>query len=493
MKASHTLPLVEPGLVAATAAETASPRTEGMAAADWQRPAGAAAAQALRSALLDSRQRWRDLVFMAADLAFETDRDGRFQFVAPDPVLGWSADSLLGLRAEQMLTDTAQGAFNPFQAAAPARGRRAWVKRPDGSAACLSFAVAPLLDAGGAVIGVRGVAEDVTEQDAREAETAAALRRAELIDHVLARMRCEVLAPRMMRSALEALANASASEGAAVLDMIGDGIEPTILHSWGEAAPSVVPCAAATLLHGQAGETRSGTSCGGRQILACPAHTRFGEQVALVLWRPAGARAWDRDDEMLIAAASTIVRVILEHDAIQREMARQARTDPLSGLFNRRAFLDELARRIDRLEREGLPGALLFIDLDNFKELNDAAGHEAGDEALRLVAQLLRGKTRPSDLLARLGGDEFAVWLDGADEFAASERAEQLREGTPAALAVVTDGRSPPISMSIGIASRWPGRGEDVDALLNRADQAMYAVKRSGRGHWRLAASGDDA
>jgi diguanylate cyclase (GGDEF)-like protein len=168
-------------------------------------------------------------------------------------------------------------------------------------------------------------------------------------------------------------------------------------------------------------------------------------------------------------------------------MARQARTDPLTGLINRRAFLEEVARRSERLEREVLPGTLLFVDLDNFKGLNDECGHEVGDEALCITARLLRATIRPSDLVARLGGDEFALWLDGADEFAASERAEKLRQDGPKALAHLAVPVDLRLTMSIGIATRWPRRGEDLETTIRRADQAMYQVKRTGRGHWRVA------
>ena len=83
--------------------------------------------------------------------------------------------------------------------------------------------------------------------------------------------------------------------------------------------------------------------------------------------------------------------------------------------------------------------------------------------------------------------DEFALWLDGADELAAAERAEELRIATPVALAETTEGTGLTLGMSIGIATRWPGRGEALEALIQRADQAMYHVKRSGRGHWHVA------
>ena len=116
--------------------------------------------------------------------------------------------------------------------------------------------------------------------------------------------------------------------------------------------------------------------------------------------RPASARAWDEDDTRLLAAAGKIVRMALEHEAIQREMLRTARTDPLTGLLNRRAFMDELNRRVDRLERENLPGTLMFVDLDNFKALNDYRGHDVGDEGLCIVANLLRQtfRTVPREL-----------------------------------------------------------------------------------------------
>jgi diguanylate cyclase (GGDEF)-like protein len=168
-------------------------------------------------------------------------------------------------------------------------------------------------------------------------------------------------------------------------------------------------------------------------------------------------------------------------------MARQARTDPLTGLPNHRAFLDELARRIDRLDREGLPGTLILVDLDHFKRLNDRYGQEAGDEALCITTALLRATIRPADLVARLGSDSFALWLDGADEFTAAERAEALRLQGPGELAHLTQGETPPPSMSIGIASRWPSRGEDIEALMLRAGQVLNDVKRNGRGHWRVS------
>src|SRR5439155_4081191 len=120
----------------------ASPRTE----------------ETLRHALLDSRQRWRDLVTMAADLAYETDEWGRFVFASPEPSLGWSTATLIGQPAELLLVGgTKANGFNPFRVSGPVRRRRVWLRRADGSAALLAFSAAPLFDAEARIVGTRGI------------------------------------------------------------------------------------------------------------------------------------------------------------------------------------------------------------------------------------------------------------------------------------------------------------------------------------------------
>lgn len=441
----------------------------------------------LRGALLDSRQRWRDLVTMTADLAFETDEWGRFVFVVPDPALGWSSTMLLGQPAALLMPEGTEGiAFNPFRATAPVQRRRAWVKRGDGSAACLAFAAAPLLDASGRIVGARGLGIDLTEFDRQGAQVAAALRRGEVLDHILWRMGQEVLAPRMMRAALDALVNALGAEGSGVIILAGDNHGPLLAHQAGRGAEAVLPTAAA-LLEAEPGRPTQRIDTDTRPVLVTACQTRFGERAGLAVWRASDSRPWDEEDKLLVGAAASIVRMVLEHESIQREMARQARTDPLTGLLNRRAFLEELERRTDRLDREELPGTLMFADLDNFKPVNDLLGHEMGDQVLVHAAALLRRIVRPSDLVARLGGDEFAVWLDGADHMTAAERAEHLKDVVPNELAETVGPDAPRLSMSIGIASRRPGGQEPLDSLMRRADLAMYDVKRNGRGHWRVS------
>ncbi|HTW73017.1 MAG TPA: sensor domain-containing diguanylate cyclase [Acetobacteraceae bacterium] len=444
----------------------------------------------LRDALLDSRERWRDLAIQVADFAFETDEWGRFVFVVPDPALGWSASTLVGQPADLLLADDEDRTrFNPFHAAVAVRRRRAWLKRGDGSVAGLIFAVAPLLDSQGRVTGVRGVGLDFTECDGQVAQVASALRRGEVLDHILWRMGQEVLAPRMISGALEALANALGAEGAAVVLVPDDPDAATLEHEAGGGAAAILPIAAGMLHRHPLGAALTSDD-DGRRVVVAACQTRFGEPAGLAVWRTVGGRLWDTEDRLLVSAAANLIRFALEHEAIQREMARQARTDPLTGLLNRRAFMEEIERCAERLDREGMPGTLMFIDVDNFKDVNDAQGHEMGDQVLVQLAILLRAVVRPTDLVARLGGDEFALWLNGADHMTAAERAEQLRIQVPRELGQLTEDGTLRLGVSIGIATRSANSEEQIDNLLRRADGAMYGAKHGGRGHWRVAPEG---
>jgi len=167
-----------------------------------------------------------------------------------------------------------------------------------------------------------------------------------------------------------------------------------------------------------------------------------------------------------------------------RQLAELARVDTLTGLPNRRHFEEHLRQATERAARSAAPLALMFIDLDGFKQVNDNLGHEAGDALLMAVAERLTYAVRRVDFVARLGGDEFVVVLEAAGEVA--DRAAQC-ERVIAALSAphVLAGRRVQATPSIGIAV-WRA-GEALDSLRQRADAAMYAAKRAGKGRWRDA------
>lgn len=443
-------------------------------------------ADLLHGPLIDSRQRWQHFVDLAADLAFESDAKGRFVFIFPQEVLGWSAGALIGQPTQLLLGETCgDTALNPFRPSVEMRGQRIWLKRYDGSMACMAFAAAPLFDTKGNICGARGIASDVSEHNTLASKIAGSLRRGEVLDYILWCVAQEVMAPRMMDAALLALVNALAAEGATVVATVEQG-HVELLHESGPGSATVRE-AASRLVSEHGTEPSQIVTVDGRLVLAMGCQTRFGANAALAVWRTADSRPWDRDDILLAGSAASIIRMILEHEAIQHEMGRQARTDPLTGLLNRRAFLEEMQRHVDRLDQEGAPGTLMFADMDSFKAINDRFGHQMGDNTLIHVASMLRDLLRPSDLIARLGGDEFAVWMGGADHLTAAERADHLRATVPAELAAMLGEAIPGLGLSIGIACRRAGTQEPIDSLIRRADVAMYEVKRNGRGHWRVS------
>jgi diguanylate cyclase (GGDEF)-like protein len=453
-------------------------------------PPAATSGEVLQGALIDSRHRWRELVHLAADFAYETDEWGRFTLISPDPALDWAANALIGQPSAALLADGG-AMFDPFRVTAKVRHRQAWLKRGDGTIASLSMSAMPIHDPNGRIIGARGVGIDMTELDSLAAQTAGALRRAEVMDHILWRVGQEVMPGRMIDATLDVLANVTGAEGVAVVIVPTSVDEARITHLTGTGAEQMARIAAQVPGQSESGSTGADTvvmrTIDARPVLIAPCPTRFGENARLVAWRLAEGRNWDADDTNLLGSCGPIIRMILEREAMHREMAQQARTDSLTGLLNRRAFLEEMERHAARQGREQEPATLMFVDLDNFKPVNDRLGHEAGDDVLRHTADLLRKTFRPTDLVARLGGDEFAIWLNGADHMTAAERAEFLRDAVPRELADITGPDLPRVGVSIGIACRDAADAEPLDSLMRRADRAMYEVKRGGRGHWRVS------
>lgn len=173
-----------------------------------------------------------------------------------------------------------------------------------------------------------------------------------------------------------------------------------------------------------------------------------------------------------------------------RQMAQAlhaaSQTDPLTELPNRRHMVDRLEAELCRVGRNGSGGfALIMLDIDHFKEVNDAFGHAAGDHVLVEAAGLLRRNLRGHDLCARWGGEEFLILLPDTDQMQAEAVAEKLR-GLIAHHSIAHQGLSIAVTLSLGVAAYRPGR--TADDCIQAADDALYIAKRAGRNRWAAAA-----
>jgi diguanylate cyclase (GGDEF)-like protein len=178
---------------------------------------------------------------------------------------------------------------------------------------------------------------------------------------------------------------------------------------------------------------------------------------------------------------SELDRLRRENDALKAEVERLktlADHDTLAPVLNRRAFVRELQRALAFSKRYGSPSAMLYLDLDGFKGVNDRFGHVVGDAALRRVAEILLGNVRESDVVARMGGDEFAVLLQQADADAARAKAQGLAEKIAADL-FEADGERVPLSASFGVRV-YEGQA-NAEQWVAEADAAMFVRKRSVR------------
>ena len=218
-----------------------------------------------------------------------------------------------------------------------------------------------------------------------------------------------------------------------------------------------------------------------------------GAAGGLFAFRTRALRRRKEELERLVEARTEELRgTNLELESSQRKIQeanaaldRLSRTDPLTGLANRRHVEEALAREWSRQLREGGPLAVLMLDIDGFKAFNDTYGHQAGDECLRMVAKAIEASVRgPQDVPARYGGEEFIVVLPRSDLASASLVGERVRQKVEA-LGIVHK-RSPcssVVTVSVGAAATQPGAGESAEALIHRADDALYASKESGRNH----------
>ena len=446
----------------------------------------------LRLALVDSRQRYKDFVEISADFSWETNNERKFAFVSPRGGLGYSADELVSFDPEDLVTELSAGGQNPFLPERRMENSEVWLKRADGRSACMVISAMPLFNADGDWIGARGVCRDVTESREREATLARVRNRERILTRIVRSFRDEVNPENMLKAAAETLARGLGAECCQIFRLAQADIRETEAPDSSQFEPA-----------GSYGEVKEdlhlpildslGSGAGAAevskenwQILAAPARYQGELNGAALLWRSIDRGAWTDDDRLLIGDIANQIGITIEQLIHHERVVRTSRTDAMTGLLNHGAFLDALSRQLHRMDRDPDDAALMYVDLDNFKAVNDTHGHQAGDEVFLKLRDILIQQTRPTDLVSRLGGDEFAVFLTGADKEIATRRAEKFLESAEE-LKNLSASPDQPLGMSVGIAVLDRDNTEPMDDLLARADAATYEAKKSGKGRYAIA------
>jgi len=444
------------------------------------------------NALLTSRQLFKDLVACSADFAWETDQGGNFKFVSEGGVLGYSAHELNGRSPRHLIhANNSPDAPFPFDSNVPLEDVEIWLRHADGSSACLVISSVPVHSEDGDWLGARGVARDVTDTRERDLALERERNRVELLNTIVDAIRNEIEPSRMLGTAAEATAAVVGARNCWVLRgdvRRGFTTAAEFGGAFGVSQPSATDAVVEVLVHGDPRGVVE-RNVGLEQVLTAASRYRGEVNGAIAVARGGDQAEWSDEAKALLAGVADRIGLAIEQIAAHEQLEKLSRTDELTGLFNRRAFYEELEGRLAHHRRTKRPGALIYVDLDNIKIVNDIHGHQEGDEVLCMLSNILEGGSRIGDLTARMGGDEFAIWTEDTDEEGAATKARILLADSEQLKSHSGDDDHP-LGISIGVAVSNPAVEETMDDLIGRADAAMYEVKHSGKGGFAASIPG---
>ncbi len=446
----------------------------------------------LITALTQSRELFRDLVYLSSAFAWETDEKGAFTFVSKTGAVGYSPHALHGRLADSLVVnsddDEAMPSVLPFHTRTPVEDVEVWLRAADGSSRCFLVTASPIIDESGRRRGARGVSNDITSERRREAELCRIQTRESLARAVIDAIHRHVEPASMLSASANAVRMAAHADRCWIVEPKADATGWTVLACDTEdSAAAAIPKQALSVLADGQDVLDTSRPFSSARSLGLVIASSYGPTTngAIVISREAMSGAFDIETSVLLQSIAPHLGVALAHAKLVRTLEEQALTDSLTGLMNRRAFMREAGRRLEQHRRMGRKGVLVYIDLDDFKKINDAGGHAAGDAALKALGKILQTRLRAGDLAVRFGGDEFGVWLEEADSTVAERKATDLQQHVADAGRDL--GFEMPFSLSLGAAVFEPQSRETLADLMSRADGALYASKRGGKRRLTLA------
>ncbi len=439
----------------------------------------------LTNALVDSRQMFKDLVSCSTDFAWETDNNGNFIYVSPKGILGYTAFELNGRNAQEMIIGAETR--NPFDTLDKVTEMELWLKRADGSMACLLVSAVPVLDSHATWQGARGVCRDITHIREKEALLRRTNKREHILNKIISTIRNITSPADMMENALKAAMEGIKADYACILEKTSGGggdFTAAVRQEQGTLPDQdliYTLCLKAREVWQNCGKNIGKTQIfqlGTLQVMMGITSHHAKDNGAIFLIRQ--KNDWQDAEIHLFNGITTHLGIAIEQVITHKELERRAFTDDLTGLLNRRAFTTEVTKRIKSQVRNRTTGALLYIDLDNFKNVNDTKGHAHGDRILQELARIINENIRIGDYSARLGGDEFAIWLDDVSaEDAMLKSRKFIAAGSQ--LAQIAGVTGPQLSISVGLALCRPDNPQTFDDLMKNSDDALYQAKSAGK------------
>ncbi|MBT5185519.1 MAG: diguanylate cyclase [Kordiimonadaceae bacterium] len=442
----------------------------------------------LTKALVNSRQMFKDLVSCSTDFAWETDDNGRFKYVSPNGILGYTAYELNDKRAANLIVG--DDGINPFDTLDTINDVEIWLQRSDGSFACVQVSASPIIDNNSRWQGARGVCRDITIMREREAALRRIQNNEQILKKIISTIRDEIDPSKILHSTAFAAIEGIAAQHCYIIGMKNnaDGklmaelkaesgmiSDRDILDKLSKKAIDACNTAKNKLPPSFVEET-----IGEYSVLIGFSRHHDKLNGALFILNKKDDKEWNTDEKSLFTGITSHLGIAFEQIKNYEKLEKLSCMDELTSLANRRSFSDQIKKRLIIQKRQKHTCALLYIDLDNFKQANDVYGHAKGDEILKTFANILTLNTREEDICCRLGGDEFAVWLEDVNEVTASKKAENIIKCNDE-LRKLAKNLEKPLSLSVGIALCSPDTDHTLDALLDHADKALYEVKKNGK------------
>ncbi len=454
--------------------------------------------QNLTKALVDSRRMFKDLVECSSDFSWETDNLGCFKYISPRGILGYTAYELNGKNAADLIIDS--GGSNPFDTLDKVHNMEIWLQRSDGSKACILVSAVPIIDNSSTWQGARGTCSDITEKKEHEATLRRIKTKEQVLNRIISSFRDTVEPKDMLKSAvnstLEGIPSAHCGilqmnekeDGTTVADLkynIGCKVDKKIFYEL---------CHKAVKIWQDPHRTQPISTIyekiGEYEFLMGITQHHGKINGTLFLLRNKTDPAWSDNDLSLFRGIICQLGLAMEFLKSQEILKKISLTDELTGLLNRRAFHLDINKRLRHQKRSKKDCALLYIDIDNFKAVNDTHGHARGDKILAKLSKILKDNIRIGDYASRLGGDEFAIWLNNITEEGAEKKAKAILDAVPM-LQKIACKIKPTLSLSIGIAMSKPEEKFTIHDILEKADRALYHVKNSGKNNYSFAIRDD--